>query len=192
MHIWQKRGLRILFSAAFLLALILGSGMSVPAANAGAGFSDNFDDGHLPGLWGFEHNASNAGGGFENNQGFWLSPYTNVWLSATNGWSSLRRFQDLPSVDDGSMSYLCTASIYIKPAVNDSVTFNLEILKPYSYEYIALKQVTLLPGSYKKVSIDWRTSEDDVTVRFSLLSQYGYYKKARLDNYFVNCVYSPL
>jgi hypothetical protein len=191
MQIWQKRGLRTLFSAAFLLALALSVGMSVPAANAAGGYGDNFDA-NLPGGWWFEHNASNAGGGFEYNQGFWLSAYNNVWLSATNGWSSVRRLQDLPGVHDASMSDLCTASIYIKPAVNDSVTFNLEILKPYSYEYIALKQVTLLPGSYKKVSVDWRSIHDEVTVRFSLLSNTGYYKKARLDNYYVSCVYSPL
>jgi hypothetical protein len=191
MHIWQKRGLRTLFSVAFLLALILGSGMSVSAADAPVGHGDNFDA-YLPGGWWFEHNAAYAGGGFEYNQGYALSPQNNVWLAATNGWSALRRFQDVPGAGDASTSDLCTASIYIKPAVNDSVMFNLEILKPYSYEYIALKQVTLLPGSYKKVSVDWRSSEDDITVRFSLLSNTGYYKKARLDNFYVSCVYSPL
>lgn len=191
MHIWQKHGLRRLFSAAFLFALVLGSGMSASAAEAPVGHGDNFDT-YLPGLWRFENNAAYAGGGFEYNQGYALSPQNNVWLAATNGWSSLRIFQNVPGAGDASPSDLCTASIYIKPAVNNSVTFNLEILKPYSYEYIALKQVTLLPGSYKKVSVGWRSGEDNVVVRFSLLSNYGYYKKARLDNYYVSCVYSPL
>ena len=187
MHIWRNRGLRTLF----VVALVFG-GTSVPAAIASsAPISDNMDIEPLD-QWHFEHNASYGAGGFEYNQGFALSPQNNAWLAATNGWSALRRYIRIPAGNDPNIYDLCTASIYIKPAVNDSVTFNLEVLQPYSYEYIALKQVTLFPGSYKKVSINWRTIEDNVRVRFSLLSQYGYYKKARLDNYFANCVYSPL
>jgi hypothetical protein len=189
MHIWQKYGLRTLFSAAFMVALLFG-GTSVPAANAAVGHGDNFDT-NVPGPWWFEHNGYYGAGGFEYNQGTWLSPYNNVWLAATNGWSAVRHHLNVPGADP-STSDLCTASIYIKSAVNDSVTFNLEILKPYSYEYVALKQVTVLKGSYKQVSVNWRSNQEYVTVRFSLLSNNGYYKKARLDNFYVNCVYSPL
>jgi hypothetical protein len=160
-------------------------------ASAAGGYGDNMDT-YPMGPWFFEHNGYYGSGGFEYNQGTWLSAYNNAWLAATNGWSALGYHVSVPGPDDHSLSDLCTASIYIKPAVNDSVTFNLEVLNPYTYEYIALKQVTLLPGSYKQVSVSWRSKRDTLVVRFSLLSNYGYYKKARLDNFYVNCVYSPL
>jgi hypothetical protein len=35
-------------------------------------------------------------------------------------------------------------------------------------------------------------TEEHVTVRFSLLSNNGYYKKARLDHFYTYCEYSPL
>jgi hypothetical protein len=189
MKTWQKRGLRALFSGAFVLALMLG-GTSVPAANAAA-IGDTFDP-YPKFNWSFENNANYAAGGFDYNQGTALSAPNNAWLAATSGWSAIRLWNfNLPYQEPG-MNVLCTASIYIKPAVNDSVTFNLEILKPNSYEYIALKQVTALKGSYKWVSVDWRSKHERVTVRFSLLSNNGYYKKARLDNFHIQCVHSPL
>ena len=187
MHIWRNRGLRTLF----VVALVLGV-TSVPAAIASsAPISDNMDIEPLD-QWHFEHNASYGAGGFEYNQGFALSPQNNAWLAATNGWSALRRYIRIPAGNDPNIYDLCTASIYIKPAVNDSVTFNLEVLDPYTYQYIALRQVTLLKGGYKQVSVSWRSEFDYVYVRFALLSNNGYYKKARLDNFYVFCQNTPL
>jgi hypothetical protein len=189
MNIWRRRGLRALLSGVFAAALMFG-GMSASAATAGVGFGDTMDT-YLPGQWSFEHNGSYGGGGFEYNQGTAFSPQNNAWVAANYGWSALKRHVNVPG-SDPDMSDLCTASIYIKPAVNDSVTFNLEVLKAGTYEYVALRQVTLLPGGYKQVSVSWRADLDEVDVRFSLLSNHGYYKKARLDHFYVYCQYAPL
>ena len=67
------------------------------------------------------------------------------------------------------------------------MTFNLEVLKYGTYEYIALKQVTLLKGDYKQVAISWIGDYESVAVRFALLSNNGYYKKARLDHFYLYC-----
>jgi hypothetical protein len=184
MYIWQKRGLRTLFSGAFLLALILGSSMSAPAAYAG-GSADTFDPQPHYG-WYFEHNGSYGAGGFEYNKGFAFSAPNNAWLATTSGWSAMGAHMGIPLYEPDADDR-CTASIYIKPAVNDSVTFNLEVFKPKSYEYIALKQVTLLKGDYKQVAISWIGEYESVRVRFALLSNNGYYKKARLDHFYLYC-----
>jgi hypothetical protein len=189
MYIWRNRGLRALFSGAFVLALMLG-GTSVPAAYAG-GYGDTFEPNPVLG-WKFSHNASYGAGGFDYNQGTAFSAPNNAWLAVTNGWSAIRVYTPLPADGETTMNDLCTASIYIKPAVNDSVTLNLEVIDPWTWTYVALKQVTLLPGGYKQVSFSWRTTLDDVFVRFALLSNNGYYKKVRLDNYYVHCEYVPL
>jgi hypothetical protein len=185
MHIWQKRGLRTLFSGAFLLALILGSGMSASAANAG-GRADTFDPQPYYG-WVFEHNGSYGAGGFEYNKGFAFSAPNNAWLATTSGWSAMGAHMGNTVPGEPDADDRCTASIYIKPAVNDSVTFNLEVFKSGSYEYIALKQVTVLKGSYKQVAISWIGEYESFRVRFSLLSNNGYYKKARLDHFYLYC-----
>jgi hypothetical protein len=190
MHIWRNRGLRTLFAMAFVVALVFG-GTSVPAANAGA-YGDSFDSNPVVG-WKFDDNASYAASGFEYNQGTAFSAPNNAWIVTTNGWAGLRVYSSVPANGgEPSVHYLCTASIYIKPAVNDSVTFNLEVINTWNWTYVALKQVTLLPGGYKQVAVSWRSDLENVFVRYTLLSNNGYYKKARLDNYHISCVFSPL
>jgi hypothetical protein len=185
MHIWQKRGLRTLFSAAFLLALLFG-GASVPAANAGGIIAEDDFDPYPELNWTFEHNASSGAGGFEYiNQGEYSSP-GNAWLTATNGWSAMRHYLTIPS--DAWPYKSCTAYVDIKSAVNNSVTVNLEVIDPSTWQYIAFKQVTMLKGGYRHVAVTWMSALDKVQVRFSLLSIDGYYKKARLDYFMVHCV----
>jgi len=189
MHIWRNPGLRTPFSVAFLLALVLGSGMSVPAANAG----DNTDilidylDTNPSATWFFQHNASYGAGGFDYNQGTYLSPYNNAWLAATNGWSAIGRTVILPTPEP-TLPDRCISSMSIRKVSGQSATINLEVIDPTTWTYIAFRQVTVMLNGYTRFYLDFVPTRKDVIARFALIGT-DYYKKVRLDSYNMVCEY---
>jgi hypothetical protein len=190
MHIWQKRGLRTLFSTAFLLVLTFGSGMSVPAAKAASVVvvSDNFE-GNPASRWWLESGGYWGYGDFWNTPSLAHSPSRNAYLDAINGWAAVGRNVYLPLTTPYS-KWRCNASFWITPQENARSKVNLEVIDPTNWTYIALGTFTReYNGGYQYISIDFVPTRKDVVVRLAVV--HSYYDSTsgsiRVDDLYVRC-----
>ncbi len=143
--------------------------------------NDGFEGPNGGGFWTFQR--SGTGSGFiEFNSAFARDGVNNGALTVQSGWSAVGR----PVTLTNGVSIRCRAWIYVQ---TPGATLNIEIIDPNTFNYIALKTVTLgsTGSGYTLVDVGpWLADIKRVQFRVALLANGGS-RWARVDSMGAQC-----
>ena len=189
-----KRSAKLALTALALTTAVALTPAAAQADPTSLPFKDNFDSPTLGTTWRLEHGptppASYVGGGvatganvaFTGNQALHLTV-----ANAPGSWAGWGRTVYTPTPNPGPT---CNARIWVRNDTAAAVHFNVEIIDPATYTYIALQQ-TGLPylANWTQQSIYWPMQNQPanaIIVRVSLLN-YVDTAHIHLDDLTVNC-----
>ena len=185
---------RALMAAAIVLAAVL-----VPAGPASAGIwqlSDGFEPASNPAArWTFT-DQGDCDTPYFQSAGV-ASPRTGTGMaglrvSNTGGWCAISRTISLTPVP-AHPGVRCTAGVWLDLR-NAAATFNLEVINPADWTYIALKTVPVdqtVNPSWRLHTVSWTAQRSDVVLRLTVAKAFNhkFAPLAELDDVVVQCAY---
>ncbi|WP_157520897.1 hypothetical protein [Herbidospora daliensis] len=186
--------LRALMAVVIALAAVL-----VPAGPASAGIwqlSDSFEPVSNPASrWAFTDQGDCEAPYFQSD-GI-ASPRTGTGMAGlrvhnTGGWCSLSRtiFLSPVPLHPGAR---CSAGVWLDLR-NAAATFNLEVINPANWTYIALKTVPVdqtVASAWRLHTVSWTAQRSDVVLRLTVGKAFNhtFASRAELDDVVVQCAY---
>ncbi|WP_133305986.1 hypothetical protein [Microbispora triticiradicis] len=184
------------FRRAFMAAVIAAAAILVPTGPASAGIwqlTDGFEPSTNPASrWTFTANGGCSGPVFGSASN---TPRTGSGMAAmsafTKGdWCALGRTINLTPVS-AHPGARCTAGVYTD-LWGEWAQFNLEVIDPDTWTYIALKSITQdWVHGWELQTVSWTAQRSDVVLRFAVVQREPYWHAAEidLDDVVVQCAY---
>jgi hypothetical protein len=155
-------------------------------ASANWSIQDGFE-GSPSGTWKLQHSGTGSGG-FEINQGTANRGQNNAWLRSQTGWSAVGK--NLLIGPAANNRFVRCNAAFVVSSLTGASQLNVEVIDPSTWNYLAVKTVTVSSTSYVTVGTDsWHAgaSPNPVYVRISLLGNGSTTSTVRVDDMNVVC-----
>ncbi|MFC4533591.1 hypothetical protein [Sphaerisporangium dianthi] len=182
---------RSLMAAAIAVSVVL-----VPAGPASAGIwqlTDGFEPSTNPASrWTFTANGGCGGPVFGGSSSTPRtgSGWASMWAYTKGDWCALGRTIHLTPVS-AHPGARCTAGVWTE-LWGEMASFNLEVIDPDTWTYIALKSITQdWVHGWELQTVSWTAQRSDVVLRFAVGQRNPYWHAAQvdLDDVVVQCAY---